>query len=135
VRNAGLALKKIGHGVHLTRIENTAGEGTPDVEGFIDTDQVWIELKSEPRPARPTTTIRPKVRQAQAIWLRERVEAGCKRAFVLLQVGEGKEARLYLIPGHRYDEITTTEDKLREMSIMHPTRAMPFVLMMAKRGW
>lgn len=135
VRNAGLALKTFGHGVHLRRIENAVGVGDPDVNGCIDGGIFDLELKSELRPARPTTVIRPKVRVDQAIWLRERIEAGCKHAFVLLQVGEGKEARLYLIPGNRYDEITTTEDKLREMSIVDPMRPMSYVLMMAKRGW
>src|ERR1035441_6416683 len=65
VRKAGLQLKKEGHGVHLTRIENMVGEGTPDVEGCIDSVQIWAELKSCARPARSTTPIRPKKRAAR----------------------------------------------------------------------
>jgi hypothetical protein len=135
VRKAGMALKQIGHDVHMGRIENAAGVGNPDVDMCIDAVQVWLELKSEYRPARRTTSIRPKVRVDQEIWLRERCEAGCKNAFVLLQVGEAALARLYLIPGNRYGEITTTEDNLAKMSVVQPTEPMTYVLMQAKRGW
>lgn len=138
VRKAGQALKRIGHGVHLRRVENAVGTGDPDVNGCIDGGIFDIELKSEHRPARSATPIRPKVRADQEIWLRERVEAGCKTAFVLIQVGEAANARAYLIPGHRYSEITTTEDQLQELSILTPAEAcgpMTKILMRAKRGW
>ena len=49
------ALIKAGHKVDLQRLENLVGVGHPDVEGCIDSQQVWIELKSEARPVMPKT--------------------------------------------------------------------------------
>lgn len=135
VKKGGVALKRLGHGVKAWRVENAVGEGDPDAGFWLDDTIVWLELKSEHRPARPETLIRPKVRIAQEIWLREIVEAGCKTAFVLIQVGDAAQSRLYLIPGYRYSEITATEDKLREMSIVEPTWPMTRVLLKAKIGW
>lgn len=135
VRKGGIALRSLGHGVGMERIENAAGEGTPDVDWCLDGINGWFELKSERRPARPTTAIRPKVRQAQEIWLRERAEAGCRHSFVLLQVGEAAEARLYLIPGNEYANITATEAELEGMSIADPTWPMTKILLRARQGW
>ena len=135
VKKGGVALKILGHDVHMGRLENVVGTGNPDVDICLDAVQIWLELKSEHRPARPGTSIRPKVRVDQEIWLRERVEAGCRNAFVLLQVGENALSRLYLIPGSYYSVITTTEDRLGKMSIVNPRSPMTTVLLQAKIGW
>lgn len=111
-------LQKCGFKTHFCRLENSAGEGNPDVDGCIDGAQIWLELKSCMRPARPTTVIRPKCRESQSIWHRERANAGCRTNFVLIQVGESRDARLYLIPGNRYDEITAVESYLAAMSVL-----------------
>ena len=136
VRKAGLQLKKEGHGVHLTRIENMVGEGTPDVEGCIDSVQIWAELKSCARPARSTTPIRPKKRQSQTDWHRDRTQAGFKNLFVLIQVGEASQAKLYLIPGNLANQITSTENELELMSVLsYSSMPMTQVLLRARGGW
>lgn len=123
------------HTVDLQRLENAVGQGHPDVEGCIDGAQVWIELKSEDRPVRITTMIRPKTRASQSEWHRERAKAGFRCHWVLIQVGESRKARLYLIPGDRYDDITTTEAGLAELSVIPPASDMADVLLRASRGW
>jgi hypothetical protein len=128
-------------GVDLQRLENAAGQGHPDVEGCIcsplDTigAQVWIELKSEERPARATTPIHPKTRESQSIWHRKRVEAGCRCNWVLLQVGEGRRGKLYLIPGSFYDKLHVPEAELERMSVVSPDASPADVLERAARGW
>lgn len=136
VRKAGVHLRKCGFGVHLCRIENDAGAGNPDVEGCIDGDQLWIELKSCERPKRPSTCIRPKVRPSQDIWQQERVRAGCRVCYVLIQVGENRAARLYLIPGNLYPKIICPEAELGAMSVLSsPTLPLPEVLLRATEGF
>lgn len=136
-KTAGVALRNSGHLVDLKRVEpsGTIGCGMPDVEGCINGSQLWIELKSCPRPARLSTAIRPKKRLSQDIWHKERVRAGCKINWVLIQVGEDHEALLYLVPAKYYDQITTTEDNLRILSVVPPTATVPDILLRAIRGW
>jgi hypothetical protein len=128
-------LKKRGHSAHFCRLENSAGEGNPDVEGVLNGDQCWIELKSNDRPVRDTTVIRSKTRESQSIWHRERAEAGSRIHWVLIQVGEAHAARLYLIPGSRYDDIIATEQALAEMSSISRFASVPEVLLRACEGW
>jgi hypothetical protein len=136
VRKAGVRLRALLHGVHMCRIENSAGDGNPDVEACIDGALFSAELKSEDRPKRATTPIRFKVRESQSIWHRERCAAGCRHNWILAQVGEAHEARLYLIPGKFYDEIVTTEDKLAEMSVLlSPNEKLDEILMQARLGY
>lgn len=118
VKNGVKRLTVCGFKTHACRLENQAGEGNPDVDMCIDGSQIWLELKSCSRPKRATTPIRPKCRESQEIWHRERSEAGCKTNFVLIQVGENRNARLYLIPGNRYPEITAVESYLAAMSVL-----------------
>ena len=123
------------HKVDLQRLENAVGTGHPDVEGCIDGAQTWIELKSEPRPARMKTPIHPKIRESQSIWHRERTEAGSRCHWVLLQVGSSHKASLYLIPGDRYDEIIASEPELELLSVLPPDASLADVLLRAARGW
>ncbi len=134
-RTALKRLKKCGHATHFCRLENSAGEGNPDVEGVINGDQCWIELKSNDRPKRPNTAIRSKTRPSQSIWHRERTEAGSRIHWVLIQVGEAHAARLYLIPGSRYDEVIAPEHTLAEMSAIDPAASVAEVLLRACEGW
>ncbi len=97
--------------LHMERIENMLGAGTPDVEGFVKffgtsdapplRGQFAIELKSSERPAKNTTPVRFKLRgrEAQIEWMRKRWELG-GNAFFLLQVGSGHDRILYLAPGN-----------------------------------
>lgn len=128
-------LCQMGHKVDLQRLENEIGQGHPDVEGCIDGRQVWIELKSEMRPARETTMIRPKVRDSQRDWHRIRTAAGSRCHWVLLQVGEARRASLYLVPGCYYEEITATEPDLFKLSFCKPDDSMTTVLAKASLEW
>lgn len=107
--------------LHMTRVENLVGQGTPDVEGCLG-NQFWMELKCEARPANEDTPIRPKFRPTQVPWLLRRAGAGGK-AFVLLQVGMGGRAARYLIPARfarRLEEHGMTEAQLGECSAASP---------------
>jgi hypothetical protein len=134
-------LRYRGFKVDLQRLENSVAAGHPDVEGFIKAphanigSQVWIELKSEGRPARKSTPIHPKTRESQSIWHKNRTEAGCRCHWVLLQVGEGRRAALYLIPGCYYDRLEAPESELASISVVSPDASPAEVLEQAARGW
>lgn len=128
-------LRKCGHAAHFCRVENAAGEGHPDVEGVLNGDQCWIELKSNKRPARAGTLIRSKTRESQSIWHRERTDAGSRIHWVLIQVGEAHAAKLYLIPGNFYDEVIATEADLVRLSVIDPDTTVAQVLLRACEGW
>lgn len=107
--------------LHWTRIENLTGAGTPDVEGCFDGGQFWLELKSSARPKRDTTPIRfrTKGREAQRDWLEKRSRMA-HNAFYLLQVGEGRTASRYLLPGV-YGQLIhegMTEEQLGEATVL-----------------
>lgn len=128
-------LRTCGHAAHFCRIENAAGEGNPDVEGVINGAQCWIELKSNDRPKRASTLIKPKTRTSQSIWHRERTDAASTIHWVLIQVGEAHAAKLYLIPGTYYDEIKATEADLARLSVVDPDTDMASILLRACEGW
>jgi hypothetical protein len=96
------ARQQLGLALDINRIENWAGPGMPDVEGHLRlpdaTGQFWLELKAEPRPKRPGTTIRFKVRTKQIEWINRRWAIG-GNVFWLLQVGLGSDRVLFLAPG------------------------------------
>jgi hypothetical protein len=136
VKKGGVALKLLGHRIVLTRIENLVDDGTPDVDGCINSRQIWVELKSCDRPVRASTPIRPKVRPSQSDWHRERTAAGCRHNFVLIQVGEASQAKLYLIPARDYDLIVAPEIDLEMLSVLsYSTVPMTQVLLRAAAGW
>jgi hypothetical protein len=102
--------------LHMQRVENSIGGGTPDVEGHLFAfGQFWIELKSAARP-KSDLPIRFKVRDAQVEWMRRRAKSGFHRAWLLLQVGSGKSARRYLVPGRHAGSVRdgVTEAWLQE---------------------
>ena len=107
--------------LHMTRLENLVGEGTPDVDGCLEGCQFWAELKCNKRPARAKTPIRVKFRPMQVPWLKRRVRAD-GRAFVLVQVGQGRAARRYLIPGEMAAKVATglTEAELDGLAVCDP---------------
>lgn len=130
-----VALRNSGHRVDMKRIENAVSSGHPDVEGCIDGLQLWIELKSCKRPVRPDTPIRPKKRQSQEIWHAKRAKAGCRINWILIQVGEDRDALLYLIPGWRYAEITVPECELEALSVLPASTTIADVLLRSVQGW
>lgn len=83
----------------MDRVENSIMGGMPDVDGCINGLQFWIELKCAARPANPSTPIKPKFQPGQIPWIKRRINAG-GTAHVLIQIGSGRDARRYLIPGH-----------------------------------
>lgn len=129
------ALRHFGHLIDLQRVENVAVSGHPDVEGCLDGAQLWIELKSCMRPARADTPIRPKKRISQEIWHQTRADAGCRIAWILIQVGEANGAALYLIPGNRYADITASEAQLAAMSVLPSNATLSDVLLRSAREW
>jgi hypothetical protein len=135
IKAGAAALHGLGTRIDLKRLENAVAAGHPDVEGCIDGQQIWIELKSELRPARLATPIRFKVRPAQSIWHKQRGRAGSRHHWVLCQVGEAAPARLYLIPGWQYDKIVAPESDLEVLSACPPTATPADVLMRAVQGW
>lgn len=134
-RGAVARLEKRGHSAHFCRLENSAGEGNPDVEGVLNGDQCWIELKSNLRPKRANTPIRSKTRESQSIWHAARTKAGSRIHWVLIQVGEAYSARLYLIRGEWYDQIIAPEATLAGMCSIRPDASVSEVLLRACEGW
>lgn len=110
--------------LHISRIENTAGFGTPDVEGCFNGKAFWIELKSAARPSSPTTKIRPKFQPGQPNWHKKRHQAGGE-SFILLQVGSGAGAKRYLLFGIFAKDLFNglTEAELTMYAIMSPNNA------------
>lgn len=127
---------EFGPALQINRVENSLMSGMPDVEGYLklpdemrggfvhngpfavsppNEGAFWLELKSEERPARPTTPIRFKLRDrdAQIEFMRHRWELG-GNAFWFLQVGSYAERRLYLAPGDCGKELArgVTESEL-----------------------
>lgn len=131
----GKVLRLYGHKLDMQRIENVAVSGHPDVEGCLDSNQFWIELKSCSRPVRPDTPIRPKKRISQEIWHQQRADAGGRVHWILIQVGEAHNAALYLIPGNRYAEITVPEAQLAAMSVVPPSATICDMICRAIQGW
>jgi len=106
----------------IHRVENYVSQGMPDVEGYLrHYGQFWCELKSAPQPARTTTPVRFKVREAQVLWLTRRWLLG-GNAWMLLQVGSGHKRCLYLVPGRYSREVCDglTEDELFDLNIGPP---------------
>ena len=134
-KTAAKQLRQMRHHVDLQRLENSVGTGHPDVEGCVDGGQVWIELKSCMRPARADTCIHPKTRQSQSDWHATRVKAGCRINWVLIQVGEGHDARLYLVPGSLYDQVHVPENELELLSCVPPKATVADILLRAVKGW
>jgi len=116
--------------LHLTRIENLVGEGTPDVEGWY-ANQFWCELKAL---TRKPGLIDSEVSQEQIRWHRRRWQAG-GRSWFLIQLGSSHRAVRFLIPGeaHLLFRIPVTEKLLEKHSVLKPS-ASPhdYVKMMGK---
>lgn len=118
---SGTARKHYKQKLHMHRVENAVMSGMPDVEGCLCGIQFWIELKCAPRPSNIETKIKARFQPAQIPWLKARVRAS-GRAFVLLQVGSGAQAKRYLIPGHQANVLAAgcREDDLRIYSAIEP---------------
>lgn len=79
-------------GLHITRIENGVGSGTPDVEGCYKGKQFWWELKVG--EVRKDGSVKVSFRPKQIPWLNKRWKAG-GWAYALIKI----EDRIYCIAG------------------------------------
>lgn len=119
-------LKFLGRDVHLVRVENSAGEGDPDIDVCWAGRSCGLELKGCDRPASPGTVLDIEVRQAQVLWHRRRWNAGgC--VWLFIRVGHGRDVRRYLVPGSQSAVVKAgvTEEQLALMSEL-PSTCEPF---------
>lgn len=125
-----------GDRLHLTRVEDVAGVGRPDVEGCLDGDCFVIELKVADRPRRPTTPIRTQcpITIEQQEWLKARRSAG-GNAFLLIQVGDHADARRYLLDGRQAASAASglTEEELVLLCVVDPLCTAEQLLLSAAR--
>lgn len=118
----------------MSRVENTVDEGTPDVEGCLEGEQFWCELKALARPVKPSTRIDLEVDTEQVRWHRRRSKAG-GRTWFLIQVGSGRSASRYLIPGYRSMKLAEkrSEAELESLAVIIPgANARNILKMMGK---
>jgi hypothetical protein len=105
-----VALKVFGADLHYTRIENSVSDGFPDVELQLLEDGVsyhaTTELKTAARPGKPGTPVSVGIRPGQIQWLKKRWRVQGS-AWILLQVGSGRELARYLIPGDLALDVST----------------------------
>ncbi|MEE8608976.1 MAG: hypothetical protein V3S55_15335 [Nitrospiraceae bacterium] len=120
--------------LHMTRIENSAGLGTPDTEGCLSGRQFWIELKCCKRPRNPDTKLEIKFRIAQPPWHRRRLAAG-GRMYTLVQVGSGSGhgANRYLVHSEHVELLKAgvNEEVLRELSLCDPQAKAKHIIFLA----
>jgi penicillin-binding protein-related factor A (putative recombinase) len=96
--------------LHLTRLENLVGNGTPDVEGCLCGRQFWIELKCIPK--RTNSLLRIRFQPSQIPWMQRRQRAG-GHVFVLLQVGSAGQAHRYLLNLELFEGKLLYEDEIQ----------------------
>lgn len=126
----------------LTRIENAAQLGTPDVNGCVRRTDFWLELKNlERAPTKrtkenPNLIVRiPHYTQSQRLWHRRRGRAG-GRTGVLLRIVRPVTEYLYFQWPAAYQELGNVPiDELRSAATVYgrkdfPTEAFVFALMM-----
>lgn len=80
-------LPKCGHRLDLQRVENTASNGTPDVNYCIGGDEGWTELKAWERVRLSGRLTIPKLREEQAAWLARRASIG-GRSYLLCRINK-----------------------------------------------
>lgn len=110
-------------GLHMNRVENSAGNGMPDVEGCLLGDcgvgtQFWIELKVVEDTAKLKAI---EFQPAQIPFLEKRWKCG-GNAWLLVRIGYGPHVKHYLIRGceaRRFEESFTLAE-IEEMSVIRP---------------
>lgn len=94
--------KKVGRAVHIERIENSVGSGTPDTVAIYKGIVTFVEHKVALLPARATTRLQfkhpptPDQRNWHLVW----TQNGGRTYFVV-----GVERRVFAIPGRFADYI------------------------------
>jgi len=94
--------------VRLDRIENDVTFGIPDVNGCLDGEDVWIELKAPKEPARASTPLMTRsgnhaLLETQINWFRRQRQAG-GIAFILVRT----DKRIMLVEGTLYAKVFNT---------------------------
>lgn len=102
-----------GDDVFMARVENAVNTGFPDVVS----PRFVCELKSLPRPRRPNGRIDTKLTAEQAGFLREWSRHGGS-SWLLIQIGFGRAARRYLIPGFYADRFVEGGETTENMMVM-----------------
>jgi hypothetical protein len=124
------AEKALRHELHLIRVENSTERGTPDVEGCLNGNTFWLELKSAIRPANPKTPLDFPTRKEQIDWGKRRRDAGGRSGYLLRVVSaNGRNRRVYLLNaayGRRLHDKKFTEADLQRLDLLRPnTNATP----------
>lgn len=96
-------------GLHYERVENSAGSGSPDVDGCYQGRAFKIELKRG-ETFKTNDEVEIKFRKAQPGWLKKRWLAG-GNAWVLIKTGMGGSMKLYLIRGCDIGTVRTVGEK------------------------
>lgn len=116
-------------GLHITRIENGADTGTPDVEGCYLGNQFWIELKVGELQKNGNVKLRYEPKQIP--WLKKRWKCG-GWAWTLIKV----ERERFLIKGSDLDNIQggkPTLEELRECNML-PAKPRPLDVILVASG-
>ena len=89
---------------HLTRFENYAGPGTPDVHYCVEGATGWVELKYlDGWPAREATVVKiDHFTPQQRTWLHDCNMSG-GRCFVWIAIGDGEEFQSRLVDFFLFD--------------------------------
>lgn len=117
--------------LHCHRVENAAGSGMPDVEGFYNS-QFWLELKCSPLPINGGPVDVGHLRPKQIEWLHNRWLVG-GNAWILLRV-EGKGVKnIYLISGQyaRNVKAGLTQFELAQLSYLTSLKPHPLEVLRA----
>lgn len=96
--------RRVGHLVHMTRVENRVSRDTPDLFVAFPAWQGWIEFKVLSKfPARPTTPIRiPGWTTGQRYWAQRHTYSG-GRVALMIEI----EGSIFLWPGDAEPDILT----------------------------
>ena len=122
------ALRTFDPHVHLVRVENGVGTGTPDVNGCVVGVEWWAELKGlrswKSVPDTRVMTLEHDLLPSQRAWLRARYIAG-GNAWVILGVREPKEWLIW--EGWRAAEVigNSTRLELIAATALHALGAFP----------
>lgn len=108
----------------IQRIENTVAKGTPDVEGCIDGESFWCELKVAYPMAGDKFRTKITVEQVRRALKRHSVGG---RSWILIRTcgPTWRDNRHYLIRGCDAEELLepTQRARLEELSVAHPASA------------
>ncbi len=112
--------------LHLQRIENSVGSGTPDVEGCLASRTFWIELKVTSLVGE-SMRLDLRFRDSQVEWLIRRSRAG-GLCWALIQVGSGHGRHLFLVEGSRVNAFrrkSVRRSELRALSTLRSSLDYP----------